>query len=251
MTTDSQQFTAAGPRLSIELPPGAEAAAMARNATRLALASADLGHLEDNVTLLVSELVGNAVRHARGGPRSMKLRPAAGGDLLRVEVIDSDPSAPQVRAPNGQNEGGFGLVLVQALADGWGVRPTDDGKAVWFELRTAPPPSSAAISPAAGAGTRGRMGNHEGATGPLGSEAGEHRSPNTNVSSGALIPVPGCPGGRTHGERPSAVIFGHVGGDDFCRDNGRRRAEGCGLPLSGGPALRGRLVWFWRGRGWA
>jgi len=250
MTTDSQQFAAAGPRLSIELPAGGEAAAMARHATRLALASADLGHLEDNVTLLVSELVGNAVRHARGGPRSMELRPAAGGDLLRVEVIDSDPSAPRVRVPNGQNEGGFGLVLVQALADGWGVRPTDDGKAVWFELHTAPP-SSAAISPAAGAGTRGRVGNDEGATGPLGSEAGEHRSPNPNVSSGALIPVPGCPGGRTHGERPSAVIFGHVGGEDFSRDNRRRRAEGCGLPLSGGPALRGRLVWFWHGWGWA
>ncbi len=108
MTTDSQQFTAAGPRLSIELPAGGEAAAMARHATRLALASADLGHLEDNVTLLVSELVGNAVRHARGGPRSMELRPAAGGDLLRVEVIDSDPSARRSASRMGRTRAASG-----------------------------------------------------------------------------------------------------------------------------------------------
>ena len=81
---------------------------MARHATRLALASADLGHLEDNVTLLVSELVGNAVRHARGGPRSMELRPAAGGDLLRVEVIDSDPSARRSASRMGRTRAASG-----------------------------------------------------------------------------------------------------------------------------------------------
>jgi anti-sigma regulatory factor (Ser/Thr protein kinase) len=250
MTTDSQQFAAAGVRLSIELPPGGEAAAMARHATRLALASADLGHLKDNVTLLVSELVGNAVRHARGGPRSMELRSAGGGDLLRIEVIDSDPTAPQVRVPNGQNGGGFGLVLVEALADGWGVRPIDDGKAVWFELRTAPP-SSAAIPPAAGAETRDRIGNHEGARVPLGSEAGEYRSPNTNVSSSALTPAPGNPGGRTRGQWPSAAaLFAQVG-EGRCRDRGGRRAEGRGLPLSGGREMKGRLVRLWHAWGWA
>jgi two-component sensor histidine kinase len=95
-----------------------------------------LRHLDETATLLVSELVGNAVRHASTDGSRLELRLEAAGNWLRIEVSDCDPRPPQPRAPSGLEESGFGFVLVEALADKWGVRKTATGKAVWIELAT-------------------------------------------------------------------------------------------------------------------
>ncbi len=80
----------------------------------------------------MSELVTNAVRHARGAGAILELE--AAGTWLRIEVHDTDPRPPRPRILAEAAESGFGLVLVDGLASRWGVRQTATGKAVWAEL---------------------------------------------------------------------------------------------------------------------
>lgn len=147
MTTDPERSAAAGAQLSITLPPVPEAAGMARRALREALQAWNVGHLDDTAILLVSELVGNAIRHARATTPGLELRMATDGTVLRMEVLDPDPRTPTVRNPSGYDESGYGLVLVQALADAWGVRELAIGKSVWVELRTLQEPECRNPSP--------------------------------------------------------------------------------------------------------
>lgn len=82
--------------------------------------------------LLTSELVTNALVHT---DREAVLTAMVGPDALRVEVRDFVARRPRLRTPvadDGTN--GRGLVLVQSLADAWGVLPHEVGKSVWFEL---------------------------------------------------------------------------------------------------------------------
>jgi anti-sigma regulatory factor (Ser/Thr protein kinase) len=131
---DPDQTDRTGRRVQLTLPAVSHAARLARRATRDALAAWQLGYLEETAVLLVSELVTNAVRHARGtGAVTLELRSA--GAWLRMEVQDADPQWPQPRTPADCDESGFGFVLVDSLAGRWGVRETPQGKAVWAELR--------------------------------------------------------------------------------------------------------------------
>ena len=116
------------------LPAVGQAAGLARRQTRDALASWELGQLEETAVLLVSELVSNAVRHARSSASGLQLRLAPSRSCLRIEVTDADPRPPQPRAPAGLDESGFGFVLVDALASSWGVDHAANGKTVWIEL---------------------------------------------------------------------------------------------------------------------
>lgn len=82
--------------------------------------------------LLTSELVTNALVHT---DREAVLTATVGPDGLRVEVRDFVARRPTVRVPDADDgTHGRGLVLVQSLADAWGVQPHGVGKAVWFEL---------------------------------------------------------------------------------------------------------------------
>ena len=90
--------------------------------------------LED-ATLLVSELITNAVRHApRAGSPEVELRLKVVNG--RVRVVVSDPGAGFVvspRLPTAAEGSGWGLYLVDRIADRWGII-TKDRNEVWFEL---------------------------------------------------------------------------------------------------------------------
>ncbi|MFH8976658.1 ATP-binding protein [Streptomyces sp. NPDC017890] len=82
--------------------------------------------------LLTSELVTNALVHTDD---DAVLTATVGPDGLRVEVRDFVGGLPRPRAPEPEERtNGRGLVLVQSLADAWGVRPHGVGKSVWFRL---------------------------------------------------------------------------------------------------------------------
>lgn len=122
----------------LALPAAAEAAGLARRATREALTAWRMTHMQETAVLLVSELVTNVVLHARACASFMVLRLETAGALLRIEVHDADPSWPRPRTPASLDESGFGFLLVDALAGKWGVREVPPGKAVWAELDTGP-----------------------------------------------------------------------------------------------------------------
>ncbi len=82
----------------------------------------------------MSELVTNAVRHTQANTPVMALRLEVEGGWLRIGVHDRNLGEPEPRTPADDDESGFGLVLVDALADKWGVRPSATGKAVWAEF---------------------------------------------------------------------------------------------------------------------
>ena len=79
--------------------------------------------------LLVSELVGNVVRHAKGPVRLRLLRSRS----LICEVYDGSLTTPRIRRAADTDEGGRGLQLVAALSRRWGARYTADGKCIWTE----------------------------------------------------------------------------------------------------------------------
>ena len=82
--------------------------------------------------LLTSELVTNALMHT---DRDAVFTATVEPDGLHVEVRDFAARRPVVRLPApDESTHGRGLLLVQSLADAWGVRPHGIGKAVWFEL---------------------------------------------------------------------------------------------------------------------
>ncbi|MGW0999798.1 ATP-binding protein, partial [Streptomyces sp. NPDC002523] len=85
----------------------------------------------DNVVLLVSELVTNAVRFA-AGPITVRLIRA--GDGLLCEVGDTGNGRPRLGRGGLLDDGGRGLHIVHRLTARWGVRWTDTGKMVWADV---------------------------------------------------------------------------------------------------------------------
>jgi anti-sigma regulatory factor (Ser/Thr protein kinase) len=88
-------------------------------------------HTRDNVLLLVSELVTNAVRFA-AGPVTVRLIRTGHG--LLCEVGDTGNGRPRLRRGHLFDDGGRGLRILHKLTTRWGVRWTDTGKVVWAEV---------------------------------------------------------------------------------------------------------------------
>ncbi|MFF1280464.1 SpoIIE family protein phosphatase [Streptomyces sp. NPDC058299] len=86
----------------------------------------------DDVPLLVSELVTNAVRFATG-PVTVRLIRTGHG--LLCEVGDTGNGRPRLSRGGLLDDGGRGLNIVHRLTSRWGVRWTDTGKVVWAEVR--------------------------------------------------------------------------------------------------------------------
>ncbi len=120
------------PDIELVLPGEVSSAAVARHALRDLLVRCDLD--PDVGQLLITELVTNAVRHAGPGDVTVRARITAG--VVNVEVEDASPRSPGgLVPPPWQQESGRGLLLVEVLAERWGVDVLPDGKRVWFEAR--------------------------------------------------------------------------------------------------------------------
>nr|WP_314172274.1 ATP-binding SpoIIE family protein phosphatase [Streptomyces sp. DSM 40971] len=153
----------------------------------------------EDVTLLASELVTNAVVHAG---TSVRLECRHEGRTLAVEVADRHPTrAVETRAagedPDGTRDGhqGHGLRLVAALAEEWGVTYRRDGKTVWFRL-----PSEA------GEGTAGERLTDEGLA-DEGLAAGEDAEAYRTAAS---VPAPGAAADERAGQRGPVSLTGSL-----------------------------------------
>ncbi|HEU0104270.1 MAG TPA: ATP-binding protein [Mycobacteriales bacterium] len=123
------------PRQEVVLPLDATAPAAARAWLRVVNCSTHSGALMDDATLLVSELVTNAVRY--GGP-PIVLAVDCDGVALDVRVRDGAADLPVPRPVTSDAEDGRGYVLLDMISDRWGVEPElqgMQGKEVWFHLR--------------------------------------------------------------------------------------------------------------------
>lgn len=114
------------------LPASVDTPAAARAFARAALAGERPVVLVEDVTLVVSELVTNAVIHGGG---NVTLTVAADDTGVQVEVGDREPELVAVPETARDADAGRGLLLVSRVARSWGVRHVGDGgKVVWAEL---------------------------------------------------------------------------------------------------------------------
>jgi anti-sigma regulatory factor (Ser/Thr protein kinase) len=85
----------------------------------------------EDATLVLSELVTNAMVHARAG---CTIEVQHHDHLLRLDVHDLSPAPPIIGSARPHDLGGRGLPLVAAIAQAWGWEPTNSGKRVWADL---------------------------------------------------------------------------------------------------------------------
>jgi anti-sigma regulatory factor (Ser/Thr protein kinase) len=133
--------------MRLELSHHPSSAGMARRAVGLALTKWGCESIADDVLLVTSELVTNAIVHtAQCFTLTLRLTPSA----LRVEVGDADKNRPTLRAAELAADGGRGMFLVASCSSAWSsYRTHDGGKVVYCEvarpsdvgpLPQAPPP---------------------------------------------------------------------------------------------------------------
>ncbi len=113
------------------LPPDALSPSRARRFVTSSLRRWQRDDWDFVAGLLVTELVTNAVLHARTEITvALELR----DEVLRIRVADGSPRRPQLRGPSTDATTGRGLGLVEQLSRSWGVDSLADGKSVWVEL---------------------------------------------------------------------------------------------------------------------
>ena len=118
------------------LPAAPAAATTARSeVTRRLSQRVTVGALDD-VRLLLTELITNALRHSDVAPGDeIEVKAEVGDRAIRIEVSDPGRNGPVEPREPGANGGGFGLYLVERLTDRWGVE-REAGTTVWAELPT-------------------------------------------------------------------------------------------------------------------
>lgn len=119
----------------LQLPAGPEATRLARTELDGRLPELD-GDTVDDVMLIVSELINNAVQH---GEPAIELHVQWQPLAVDVSVLDHGPTLPstRVQAADVTATSGRGLAIIDSLAQEWGVVPLPDGrgKTVWATLR--------------------------------------------------------------------------------------------------------------------
>ncbi|TDB80004.1 ATP-binding protein [Micromonospora sp. KC721] len=119
---------ATSPRLRARLEPVATACRRARELVADACARWNVPELVGPASLVLSELVGNVVRHAQ---TPMQVTLTLRSPYLQVAVLDGSRTAVRAGCPDPRAEGGRGLLLVREMAQRWGITPLGDGKVVW------------------------------------------------------------------------------------------------------------------------
>jgi anti-sigma regulatory factor (Ser/Thr protein kinase) len=121
-----------------EFPREAVGVPEARSFVREVLGAWGVTDRFDDMLTCVSELATNVVRHDETHGRSFHVALSGRDGLLRVEVRDASRRHPVVKSPSADSTSGRGLLLVNELADGWGVEPRSPyGKVVWAEFKIA------------------------------------------------------------------------------------------------------------------
>ncbi len=137
---------ARGPVLRV-LPGTADSAGAARQLARQLLGDGDPS--VETVMLVVSELVTNAIVHthsgAPGGTITVALCPGPAGTLVQVRD-DGGTSEPCLATAGGEGEHGYGLLLVDTLAESWGTLPSPDGRITWCRVGGQPGMAGSAAS---------------------------------------------------------------------------------------------------------
>lgn len=85
----------------------------------------------DSGLMVTSELVTNAITHARS---SCELRLSVTAHALRIEVVDHGPGTPDLQVPSDRDEHGRGMHIIAALTTAWGIEIVSGGKIVWADL---------------------------------------------------------------------------------------------------------------------
>jgi anti-sigma regulatory factor (Ser/Thr protein kinase) len=122
--------------LSFRIPAGLQAASEARLVVTRALANELADSKIEDVRLMISELVTNGILHGRPGREDILTVQLSTNEVVRVDVIDLGPGFARDWRDSGQL-GGWGLQLVEHLADRWGFEDNDTTR-VWFEVERAP-----------------------------------------------------------------------------------------------------------------
>ncbi|KAF3466043.1 ATP-binding protein [Streptomyces sp. Tu 3180] len=140
---------------SARLSPTPRGARLARLLTAEQLRS--WGLPLDPARQIVAELAVNAATHGRVPGRDFRLTLYVVADTLRIEVTDTrGEHLPRLRPAGSEAESGRGLLLVEALADRWGVAEGRfPRKTVWAELRLTPAEPGPPCSGDVGASPRG------------------------------------------------------------------------------------------------
>lgn len=116
---------------SVALPAATTAPRDARHFTVETLQEWGVDAVSDEAELIVSELVTNALRHARS-PSRVAL--SATDSCLRIEVADDGQGGAVRRHAVPEDTGGHGLMLVEAMADRWGAHHDGHEHVVWCEI---------------------------------------------------------------------------------------------------------------------
>jgi len=119
-----------------------ESVTAARHFVREALRGQPLESAE-LAELMTSELATNSVRHAHSKFEITILL----GQEIRVEVRDCGGGDPERLSPSPEDPSGRGLLIVESMAEQWGVRRSERGKTVWFTLPASPARASGDSEP--------------------------------------------------------------------------------------------------------